>query len=265
MCKCNPGIKTPFCGKGDCVPELETERECQINSPHYTQMNQTVEVWKSAHGDKIPVTEIFHSIEGEGIKAGLPSTFVRFVGCNLRCNYCDTKYSFMPDHNTEWMSLTDIMSSILNLKCKNVTFTGGEPLLYQFDIAKIAAKLPNYRFNIETNGTIEPTTALWQLPNVFFTADCKCPSSGSPALKYAKKLRPIDALKFVVGTSKDLEFVKEFLLENNICTNHIFIHPVFDSIELETIANFVKENEELNVRMGIQLHKLIWNVNQRGV
>lgn len=237
----------------------------QINSPHYQKVQKEIEEWRNCHSSKLPVVEIFHSIEGEGIKAGLPATFVRFVGCNLRCSYCDTKYSYIPEKNTLWMDPTDIMSEILKYGCKNVTFTGGEPLLYQFDIYKIAKRLLNYKFNIETNGSMEPTEALWKLSNMIFTADCKCPSSGAPPLKYAKKLRPMDALKFVVGTTEDLEFVKRFLLDNEIWTKNIFIHPVFDKIDLRDIAQFVKENEDLEIRMGIQMHKIIWNPNTRGV
>lgn len=222
------------------------------------------------HNGKLPIVEIFHSIEGEGKKAGAPAVFVRFAGCNLRCSYCDTKYSHsLYDSKIKWMSIAEIVKEIISYRCNNVTLTGGEPLLYARHIPQIirltTSKLKDVEFNIETNGTISPNYSVTQLDNVFFTTDCKCPPDEYNRFLYSSDLREKDVLKFVVASKEDLDFVRDFLIEHPVNTKNIFIHPVFGKIDLKVIAEFVKEHEYLNIRLGVQLHKIIWNPDTRGV
>lgn len=222
------------------------------------------------HDGKLPIVEIFYSIEGEGKKAGLPAVFVRFAGCNLRCGYCDTTYSHdLDDPKIKWMTIVEIVKEIVLYRCNNVTLTGGEPLLYEHYIPQIVrlttAKLNNVEFNIETNGTISPNGAVTYSNNVFLTVDCKCPPEKNNQFLYASSIREQDVLKFVVSDKADLEFMRDFLIQNPVKTKSIYVHPVFGKIDLKEIAEFVKDNDCLNIRLGIQLHKIIWNPDARGV
>ena len=221
------------------------------------------------HDEKLPVVEIFYSIEGEGKRAGSPTVFIRFAGCNLRCKYCDTKYAFnLNSPEILWMDIDEIVSEVMKYKCKNVTITGGEPLLYQVHMVRMIKFMthlkPGIEVNIETNGTIVPTYTLMHLENVFITADQKCPCSGyNEVVSYLSDLREQDVLKFVVADEVDLAFMKKVLIEHQVKAK-IFMHPVFGA-DLQKLAEFVKEHEYLNIRLGVQLHKIIWNPDTRGV
>lgn len=221
------------------------------------------------HDGKLPVVEIFYSIEGEGKRAGAPTVFIRFAGCNLRCKYCDTKYAFnLNSPEIFWMDIDEIVSEVMKYKCKNVTITGGEPLLYQAHMVRMIKFMthlkPGIEVNIETNGTIVPTYTLMKLENVFITADQKCPCSGyNEVVSYLSDLRKQDVLKFVVEDEVDLAFMKKVLIAHEV-KSQIFVHPVFGA-DLQKLAEFVKEHEYLNIRLGIQLHKVIWKPDERGV
>lgn len=228
------------------------------------EVQELIAKLREEHKGRLPVVEIFNSIDGEGKKAGQPATFIRFAGCNARCSYCDTAYSHMFD-NVTWMSAIEIVIKLMQYGYKNITITGGEPLLYEYALYWIIKRLPDHEFNIETNGILPPAESLWQLDNVFFTADCKCPSSGETPLDYPNKIRPRDVVKFVVGSKEDLEFVSDFLIYNPLQTENIYIHPVFDKLDLKELVQFVKDYRHLGVRMGIQLHKIVWPAETRGV
>lgn len=205
------------------------------------------------------VNEIFFSVEGEGKRAGELAAFIRLTGCNLRCSYCDTKYSF---HDGCEMTATEIADAVKNFR--NVTLTGGEPLIQ--DCHELLSLLRSHEVNIETNGSIELAEYL-KYPNVFFTMDFKCYSSGATAaMNYdnLKILRKEDVLKFVVGEELDLEQAQK------ICATFkpksaIYISPVFGEIELLKIVDFMKRRHIQNWRLQIQLHKTIWSPDERGV
>ncbi len=213
------------------------------------------------------VNEIFTSIEGEGIRAGSLCTFIRFSGCNLRCKWCDTAYAF--DEGQE-MSIDEIIDKIPEDVC-NITLTGGEPLL-QPELPKLIEKLilNNHEVNIETNGSI----SFSQLPRLFdklmITADYKLPSSGMEDKMLKSELKNLhmdDVLKFVVGSKEDIERMEEAI---NIIKPrcHIFISPVFNSIKLTDIVDWMKASElakVYDIRLQIQLHKVIWDPTTRGV
>ena len=153
---------------------------------------------------------MFLSVEGEGIRTGFPSTFVRFNGCNLCCSYCDTLYA--QDVQEPNMSLQEILESIAKIGCHRVTLTGGEPLFRagMNDLIE-ALSWGGYHVNIETNGSV-PIEPCCSLPGVFVTMDWKCPSSGmlgSMLESNLKKLTYNDVLKFVVATKEDLDSLKK--------------------------------------------------------
>lgn len=216
------------------------------------------------------VIEIFDSIDGEGNRAGQLATFIRLAGCNLRCPYCDTKYSW--GDSGEEMSVEQILSRV---EYRNVTVTGGEPLIHE-DIHKLLASLVKSRHNVnvETNGSVD-IQLIRQLagstPDLYFTVDYKCPSSGQehfmrPDNFSTKNLTTFDVVKFVVGDVYDLEVAREITQNNLRCfTGDIYISPVFGSIEPSEIVEFMKEYKMEHWNIQVQLHKVIWDPEERGV
>lgn len=214
------------------------------------------------------VVEIFDSIDGEGKRTGELATFIRLAGCNLRCSYCDTPYGLDFNQGTS-MKLSEIIDKCKEFGNKNITLTGGEPLarVHAYYIVIELAML-GFNVNIETNGSI----ALYErskLKNVFYTMDYKCPSSGMEDkmdLENLKFLDEDDVLKFVVGSKEDLDKCCKILGQNNIKAQ-VYISPVFGKIEPVEIVNYMKEHKTIfkNSRVQVQLHKIIWNPDERGV
>lgn len=217
----------------------------------------------------LPIVEIFNSIEGEGIRSGKLCTFVRTAGCNCRCIYCDTTYSY-DESTVERMSCEQIIQKVEQYDCKTITLTGGEPLLHDEVVTTLIPRLleKQYEINIETNGSIP----LWLIKKVkrdkvIFTMDWKSPSSGmNNKMLYDNLtiLKEKDVLKFVVGTEEDLQEMKSIIQQNKLKCS-IFVSPVFGQIELTQIVQFLKDNKLMDVRLQVQLHKIIWNVSERGV
>lgn len=214
---------------------------------------------------KYPIVEIFTSINGEGKKAGELATFIRVRECNLHCSYCDTRYACEKDSPCTFMEIDEILSKV---EAKNVTLTGGEPLLCE-GIGKLIEALKDYQVEIETNGSIDilPFTKLNHRPS--FTLDYKCPSSKMEAfmnLDNYKYLSSEDTVKFVVGSLEDLEKMKEITKKYDLISRcHVYLSPVFGQIEPATMVDFMKENQMDGVRLQLQLHKFIWNPDKRGV
>lgn len=204
------------------------------------------------------VSEIFHSIDGEGKRAGTLASFIRLTGCNLRCSYCDTRYAY---DGGEIMTAEDIVKQ---LRCKNVTLTGGEPLAQEpFELLSV---LGRYSVNIETNGSIDISEYM-KFPNVFFTMDFKCGSSGETEKMHfgnLELLREYDVLKFVVGSDADLCQAMSITRQYKIKAA-VYVSPVFGGITPAEIVNFMQENDLEDWRLQLQLHKIIWSPNERGV
>jgi len=214
------------------------------------------------------ISEIFKSIEGEGIRTGLPVVFVRFGGCNLSCSYCDTGYA-QTVKDSKLMSRKQILLDILSHNCNRVTFTGGEPLFAGKDFIKwfLEKHLHGMEVNIETNGSILIPNWLNDQYRVIITMDYKCFSSGMShkmVVENLKKLKTKDVLKFVVGDDKDLEQVVKLVIEHEPQCN-IYLSPVFGKMDLQKLAEFVVKHDKLNLRLGLQIHKFVWDPNMRGV
>lgn len=212
------------------------------------------------------VIEKFISVNGEGMKSGELSVFIRLAGCNLRCSYCDTLYSFInPKYEEE--SVEDIVNYIKNTGIKNVTITGGEPLIHE-NINELIRSLNDFNVEIETNGSVS-IKKYNDLKNVSFTLDYKTPSSLME--KYMdfdnyNYLKEIDTIKFVCGDLNDLNKTKEIIDKYNLIGKcNLIISPVWGNIELERIVDFMKENKLNGVRMQLQIHKIIWDKDKRGV
>ena len=217
---------------------------------------------------KFPVVEIFDSIDGEGITAGCLATFVRLAGCNIRCEYCDTAYALNRSDGKE-MTLDEIMEQVREIGNTHVTLTGGEPLCHNGVRKLIQALLDDgRRVNIETNGTLDisPYTTLH---GAIITMDYKTQSSGMNSmmnLGNILKLRESDVLKIVCQES-DFEDVEQMLKQYRPKCE-IFLSPIFGAIEpvrLVEFAKYLRNMQICNARVQVQLHKIIWNPDTKGV
>lgn len=235
-------------------------------------MNQATHTLNTANnGNVFPVCERFVSLNGEGKKAGQPAVFVRFRGCNLSCSYCDTKWANEPDADAELMTAVEICAYVKDTGVTNVTLTGGEPLL-QPGISELVAMLKSLgaKVEIETNGAVplDGFCGADVRPDCF-TMDYKLPSSGMEnrmALSNFALLKDSDCVKFVAGSGGDLsralEIIKRYSL-TDLC--HVYLSPVFGEIEPRKMAEFMIANKMNGVNLQIQLHKIIWEPDRRGV
>lgn len=212
------------------------------------------------------VIEIFDSIDGEGKFAGHLATFIRFAGCNLRCTYCDTVYAFTGGKD---MSIDEIVTAIQKIGNKHVTITGGEPLL-QKGIKSLIEILCQYGYivNIETNGSIDISSYV-KLP-VCITMDYKTISSGVNHYMHMNNLcllRDCDVLKIVCRES-DFKDVEDLLRQYKIKAD-IYISPIYSEVKPSELVKFAKllRNKNIcnDVIVQLQLHKIIWNPDERGV
>lgn len=210
------------------------------------------------------VVEIFNSIEGEGKRAGLPATFIRLFGCNLRCKYCDSMYAVEGNEYKE-MAIPEILQVLEEIGCPNVTVTGGEPLIHT-DIVELLKALceRGYWINVETNGSVEPSYHSLD-DRLFYTFDYKTTCSGmKDKMLSGIIVTEIDVLKFVVGTQQDLE--ESLIWYNNLPFKPlIYLSPVFGSIEPKELVEFVLKNKLWDWKVQLQIHKFIWSPEKRGV
>ena len=204
------------------------------------------------------VCEIFNSIQGEGLTMGAPTVFVRAVGCNLRCSWCDTGYSF--EGGTD-MTVEEILEEIGD--CFRVCFTGGEPML-QPDAVELIERLVSKGIQVvlETNGSVD-LSEVPRDPLVMISMDIKCPSSGMTdrmMLSNIDILSSKDQLKFVIKDQADLDFAVGFVRSHRTPCPAIF-GPVGGTGRLEWLVDRVLR-EHLDVRVLPQLHKIIWGDRQ---
>ncbi|MCM1507805.1 MAG: putative 7-carboxy-7-deazaguanine synthase QueE [Ruminococcus flavefaciens] len=217
-----------------------------------------------------PVAEKFVSINGEGKRAGELAVFIRFRGCNLKCSYCDTTWANFGDCPAEMMSAEDILNYVSDEGITNVTLTGGEPLL-QEDIGVLIEMLMKNGHNveIETNGSISIEKLSGSPYRPDFTLDYKLPSSDMENFMLAENysyLTEKDVVKFVAGSLADLEKTAEIIEKYSLTEKClVYISPVFNKINPDGIVEFMKLKHLNKVRMQLQLHKFIWNPDERGV
>jgi 7-carboxy-7-deazaguanine synthase len=207
------------------------------------------------------INEIFYSIQGESLSAGLPTIFIRLTGCPLRCQYCDTSYAFTEGRK---MSFQEIIDDIKKYNCKNITITGGEPLSQKNTKQLIDELIDlNYEISIETSNAIS-IEGLHELVTVVL--DVKTPDSGESdnnIIDNYKFLKKTDQVKFVICSIDDYEWSKNYIIKhdlNNICK--ILMSPSDGQMDIRILAeNMLSDNIE--ARLQTQLHKIIWN-NERG-
>jgi 7-carboxy-7-deazaguanine synthase len=221
------------------------------------------------------VVEKFVSINGEGQRSGELAVFIRLAKCNLRCNYCDTMWANEPHVDYTPMTKEEIYDYILDTKVKNITLTGGEPLLDREvkDLIEYIVKDKSLFLEIETNGSIDLN--LFRIDsnredakNLSFTMDYKGPSSEMEKFMFIKNFETIsklDTVKFVVGDYNDLLKAKGIIEEYDL-TNRcsVYFSSVYKKIDLDEIVEFMKEFNLNGVRLQLQMHKFIWG-NKQGV
>jgi 7-carboxy-7-deazaguanine synthase len=208
------------------------------------------------------VTEIFFSIQGEGTRAGRPCVFVRFTGCDLRCVYCDTAYAF---HGGADMTRDEVLAAVARHPSRFVLLTGGEPMLQQ-ELPALARELlaRGYEVAVETHGQ-RPLDAL--PAEAIRIVDVKTPASGEPTTDFAylDRLAPHDEVKFVVCSEADfrwsVEVVRRHRLEGRV---HVLFSPAWGQVDPKDLARWVLESG-LDARLSLQVHKVIWGADARGV
>lgn len=216
------------------------------------------------------VAEKFVSINGEGQKAGQPAVFIRLAGCNLRCSYCDTLWANSPEAPHEKMTEDEIAEYILKTGIKNVTLTGGEPLLAD-NIVILLERLSreNISVEIETNGSADISVCENISPRPSVTLDYKLPSSGMEQfmrLENYEYLKKSDTVKFVAGSENDLKRALEIIEKYDLTKKcRVYFSPVFGKIEPAKIVDFMLERKLNDVTLQLQLHKFIWDPERRGV
>lgn len=223
---------------------------------------------------KYKVVELFTSINGEGQRAGQTAVFVRFQGCNLHCGFCDTMWANEKNAMYCLMSGEEIRDSILSTGIHNVTLTGGEPLLQEHigELLSLLLCLPSLSVEIETNGSIniQPFLSLkGTKKRPRFTLDYKLAGSGMESymdMDNYQYLQMEDTVKFVCSNNADLERAKQIIDTYQLTEKcSVYLSPVFGNMEPASIVEFMVKNQMNNVTMQIQMHKVIWKPDQRGV
>jgi 7-carboxy-7-deazaguanine synthase len=209
------------------------------------------------------ITEIFYSIQGESTYSGLPCVFIRTTGCNLRCTWCDTEYSF---YGGVEMTLEEIMARVESYGCKLAELTGGEPML-QKEIYALSERLlaEGYTVLMETGGSLD----LSQLDaRVIKIMDLKCPGSGEVDKNYWPNLavlQPHDQIKFVIKDRRDYEWSVAAVREHRLAERvQILFSPVFGVMDYRALAEWMLA-DNVPARFQVQLHKYIWPPEMRGV
>lgn len=220
---------------------------------------------------KYKVVEKFVSINGEATHAGELACFIRFAGCNLACGYCDTKWANEAQVPYEIFDENELYAYIRETGVKNVTLTGGEPLI-QTDIEQLITLLGKdeaLRVEIETNGSVDISAYDARLDNICMTLDYKLPDSGMESRMRTENyawLKPQDAVKFVVSSRRDLEKAKQVIETYRLSERvTVYLSSAFAAITPEAIVDFMIQENMNDVRLQLQMHKYIWDPDKKGV
>lgn len=210
--------------------------------------------------DRLKLTEVFVSLQGEALTSGVPTAFVRLTGCPLRCRYCDTAYAFS---GGEWRSFASILGEIATFGVGHVCVTGGEPLA-QPRCAKLLTALcdAGYAVSLETSGAMDISIVDARVSRI---VDIKTPGSGEVERNRWENLALLngnDAVKLVITDRTDYEWARDVLNAHRDLPCPVFLSPSYGELAPRTLADWVLE-DRLPVRLQIQLHKLLWG-DERG-
>jgi 7-carboxy-7-deazaguanine synthase len=213
--------------------------------------------------DSLQVTEIFHSIQGESSWMGLPCVFVRLTGCPLRCRWCDTEYAF---HGGKRMTLPEILERVGEFRCRLVEVTGGEPLA-QKAAPELLRRLADsgHTVLLETSGAL-PIDALDG--RVHRIVDLKCPDSGESGRNRLSNISCLgrgDEVKFVIASRRDYEWARSMIGEHRLLERSgVLLSPVHGELTPRDLAAWMLA-DQLPARLQVQLHKIVWSPDARGV
>lgn len=211
-------------------------------------------------GERLRITEIFCSLQGESRSTGWPTTFVRLTGCPLRCGYCDTAYAFK---GGEWLSLKEILQRVDDIGVSHVTVTGGEPLAQKASLELLAALCDrDYKVSLETSGSLDISGVD---PRVARVVDIKTPGSleqDKNLWENLHDLKPSDQLKFVICDRDDYQWSKQLMEEHHLHQRcEVLFSPAYAQQQATRLADWIVE-DRLPVRFQIQLHKVLWGEKQ---
>jgi 7-carboxy-7-deazaguanine synthase len=205
------------------------------------------------------ITEIFYSLQGEAKEVGIPTVFVRLTGCPLRCNYCDTAYAFKGNNP---LSIESIMEQVAKYNTRYVCVTGGEPMAQSNCLVLLDTLIEaGYKVSMETSGSIDISPVNNKVSVVM---DLKTPSSTEQSQNRYENIALLerkDQLKFVIASRSDFDWCCSILKDNDVLSDVLF-SPVYESLKPVDLADWILE-KQLNVRLQVQLHKLLWG-DQKG-
>lgn len=215
----------------------------------------------SSAGISLRISEIFYSLQGETSRAGIPTTFIRLTGCPLRCTYCDTTYAFSGGRN---MSLDEIMQTLQTHPTRYICVTGGEPLAQRGCSALLKALCDaGYSVSLETSGALDTRNVDARVSKIL---DIKTPASGEASKNLWSNLGDLNAqdeVKFVLCDEADYRWAKQVLQEHRLTEKcAVLFSPAQTQLEARDLAEWILR-DGLQVRMQLQLHKLLWG-NQQG-
>ena len=205
---------------------------------------------------QLKIFEIFYSLQGESSRVGLPTIFIRLSGCPMRCHYCDTAYAFQ---GGSMMTIDEIMEAIKKYHTHYVTVTGGEPLAQKevLNLLKVLAD-KNFKVSLETGGGL---SIIEVDPRIKIILDIKTPESGEEKKNYWENLNLIhskDEIKFVLCSREDYDWAKKIINQYKLPEKcDVLFSPVYQKLNNTDLGNWILE-DQLPVRMQIQLHKLLW-------
>ena len=206
--------------------------------------------------NKLRISEIFFSLQGETKTVGLPTVFIRLTGCPLRCQYCDTAYAF---HGGTWYELDDILQNVKNYQTRYVTVTGGEPLAQKscLDLLKRLCD-EGYEVSLETSGALDISDVDSRVSKI---VDIKTPGSNEVAKNHWENmayLLPQDQIKFVICHRDDYVWAKEMIEQYRLTDKcQVLFSPSYQEQKAEALADWILQ-DQLPVRLQIQLHKYLW-------
>jgi len=206
--------------------------------------------------ERLRITEVFHSLQGEADTAGIPTVFIRLTGCPLRCRYCDTEYAF---YGGEWWPIDALVARAASFGTRYVCVTGGEPLA-QPNVLTLLGRLCDRRLRVslETSGALDARAVDPRVVRVF---DVKTPGSGEVDRNFLPNLgdlRPHDLVKFVLTSRADYEWSREFLAAQGLAgRTQLLFSPSHGELDPAQLAEWILA-DRLPVRLQLQLHKLLW-------